>query len=76
MIFGTAGEYHGESAADEELVSRKLQDLWLVFAKDPEEGLKNAGWNSYGAGKALLIGSGNSTIKEINVSRLDYVCNI
>ncbi|TRX91498.1 hypothetical protein FHL15_007503 [Xylaria flabelliformis] len=43
MVFGTYG-LEGPSGAFEEQVSRKMQDLYLEFIKDPVEGLKRAGW--------------------------------
>jgi acetylcholinesterase len=74
LIFGTDGEYHGASVTHEEIVARKLQDLWLAFAKDPQRGLKNVGWGSYGDGNAVLIGHGNATVTQIDVSQLDIIC--
>ena len=58
------------------MVGRKLQDLWLAFAKDPERGLKNADWETYEAGKGLLIGGGNSAVKEVDISQVDGLCDM
>ncbi|KAJ6614572.1 Alpha/Beta hydrolase protein [Mycena sp. CBHHK59/15] len=74
LIFGTAGQYHGESTAYENEVSMKLQDLWLDFARDPQLGLQGAGWNSYGAGKAVLLGDADTPVKQIDVQQLDDIC--
>jgi acetylcholinesterase len=74
LIFGTAGEYHGASTPYENLVSRKLQDTWLEFAKDPQDGLRNAGWSPYGDGKAVLIGDTDTPVKLIDISQLDSTC--
>ncbi|TQS33461.1 hypothetical protein Golomagni_06193, partial [Golovinomyces magnicellulatus] len=41
LIFGTAGDYHGASTAYEKKVGHAMQDMWLEFAKDPVNGLKN-----------------------------------
>ncbi|KAI0448971.1 Alpha/Beta hydrolase protein [Xylaria acuta] len=43
MVFGTYG-LDGPSSAFEEQVSRRMQDLYLEFIKEPAEGLKHAGW--------------------------------
>ncbi|KAI0435601.1 Alpha/Beta hydrolase protein [Xylaria telfairii] len=43
MVFGTYG-LEGSLSAFEEQVSRRMQDLYLEFIKDPAEGLKRAGW--------------------------------
>ncbi|TVY59708.1 Cocaine esterase [Lachnellula suecica] len=74
LIMGTAGKYHGASTEFEDLVSEKLQDLWLDFARDPESGLRKAGWGSYKDGKALLIGEGNVAVQEMEISALDGAC--
>lgn len=74
LIFGTAGEFHGNSTEYENIVSRKLQDLWLGFAKDPHNGLQSVGWRSCAEGKAVLIGGIDMLIEEIDVSSLDSVC--
>jgi acetylcholinesterase len=75
LLFGTADKYHGASTAYENTVSRKLQDFWLNFAKNTEHGLGKGGWNSYGNGKAVLIGGTDKLVKKIDVSQLDEVCN-
>jgi len=74
LIFGTAGQYHGNSTAYEGVVSRKLQDLWLAFAEDPENGLRGLGWGSYGEGKAVLLGGEGKPMVEIDIEQLDGIC--
>lgn len=75
LIFGTQGQYHGSSSVCEDLVSNKIQDLWLVFVKDPKAGLKEAEWSSYGDGKAVLIGDAIILVQEVDVSDLETVCD-
>ncbi|KAI0466206.1 Alpha/Beta hydrolase protein [Xylaria cf. heliscus] len=43
MVFGTYG-LEAPPSKFEEQVSRRMQDLYLEFIKDPAEGLKRAGW--------------------------------
>lgn len=74
LIMGTAGTFHGASTTYEEIVGAKMQDLWLEFAKSPECGLNNAGWGSFGEGKAVVIGDGKFSVMEIDISELDGVC--
>jgi hypothetical protein len=74
LIFGTAGDYHGESTIYEDIVSITIQNLWLEFAKNPYNGLRKAGWGPYGAGKAVLLGDVHEPLKQIDVSELDSVC--
>jgi acetylcholinesterase len=56
LIFGTVGNYHGKSTTNQNRVSGKMQDLWLEFAKNPQNGLRNAGWSTYAEDKAMLLG--------------------
>jgi carboxylesterase type B len=74
LVFGTAGQYHGASTVYEEKVGDTMQDLWLEFARDPEGGLKAAGWESYGAGKAVLLGGVDIPMRQIDVEQLDGTC--
>ncbi|KAF4634691.1 hypothetical protein G7Y89_g3411 [Cudoniella acicularis] len=76
LIFGTAGDYHGASTTYEDSVSRSMQDMWLEFAKDPLNGLRNAGWCLYADGKAVLIGGTEAPFQEIDILQLDSVCNM
>jgi carboxylesterase type B len=74
LIFGTAGQFHGVSTQYEDVVSAKLQDLWLDFARDPQRGLQSAGWDTFGAGKAVLLGDADAPLKIISVQELDGRC--
>jgi carboxylesterase type B len=75
LIFGTAGQYHGNNTAYEDVVSRTLQDLWLDFATDPENGLRDSGWGSYGEGKAVVLGGEGNPMAEIAIGQLDGICS-
>lgn len=74
LIFGTAGNYHGGSTAYENVVSGKMQDLWLEFATVPHNGLRNGGWNPYAEGKAMLLGDTDTLVRQIDIFQLDNVC--
>ena len=58
------------------MVSRELQDLWLEFAKDPHNGLRNVGWSSYVEDKAMLFGHTDTLVRQIDISELNSVCTI
>lgn len=73
LIFGT-DYYHGADTPYEAEVSRKLQDLYLDFTKDPENGLKNSGWTSYGKGKIALLGGVKTPLELVDISDVDDVC--
>ncbi|KAJ6528103.1 Alpha/Beta hydrolase protein, partial [Mycena capillaripes] len=74
LLFGTAGQFHGASTEYEDVVSRKLQDLWLDFVSDPAGGLLRAGWGSFGAEKAALLGGEDAPLKVVDMQELDGVC--
>ncbi|KKY21055.1 putative para-nitrobenzyl esterase [Diplodia seriata] len=44
QLFGTAGDFRGESTAFEDEVGRAMQDAWVAFAADPEKGLDGVEW--------------------------------
>ncbi|KAJ7017247.1 Alpha/Beta hydrolase protein, partial [Mycena alexandri] len=75
LIFGTMGKVHGPSTSYEDVVSATLQDLWLDFARNPQSGLQGAGWDSFGAGKAVLLGGADTPFKVIDVDELDAICS-
>lgn len=54
LITGTYSNYH-EVVPSEQQLSEKMQDLWLVFAKDPQNGLANTGWKPYEAGESVIV---------------------
>ncbi|KAK4958772.1 hypothetical protein LTR10_003568 [Elasticomyces elasticus] len=74
LLFGTAGRYHGASTAYEEEVGRKMQDLWLAFSKDLENGLEQAGWGAYAEGKAVLLGGSDAPVVSIDLEEIDGAC--
>ncbi|KAJ7342471.1 para-nitrobenzyl esterase [Mycena albidolilacea] len=74
LLFGTAGKFHGPSTRYENVVGALLQDLWLDFARDPQGGLKRAGWGSFEAGKAVLLGDVDVPMKVMELKELDGVC--
>jgi hypothetical protein len=44
LTSGTEGRYHMASTEGESRASRVLQDFWVEFARDPQRGLRDAGW--------------------------------
>ncbi|KAJ7167006.1 Alpha/Beta hydrolase protein [Mycena filopes] len=74
LIFGTAGLFHGPSTPYEDQVSLVLQDLWLNFVRDPQHGLPSVGWESFDAGKAVLLGEVDTPMKVISIEDLDGTC--
>ena len=56
MIFGTYADVGGEGTHFQKETSEVMQDLWLEFAKDPENGLAKAGWPKYSSGYVEVLG--------------------
>ncbi|THV52974.1 hypothetical protein BGAL_0063g00320 [Botrytis galanthina] len=56
MIFGTYADVGGDGTRFQKDTSEAMQDLWLTFARDPENGLSNAGWPKYGEGSVEVLG--------------------
>lgn len=50
LIMGTHDIARENSTAFEYEVSDKMQDLWLAFIEDPENGLTKAGWEPTASG--------------------------
>ena len=57
LITGTYGNFRGEGTAFERSVSEKMQDLWLAFARDPQDGLQKVGWSAASGGVGNVGGS-------------------
>ena len=56
-------------------MSEKMQDLYLAFASDPVNGLKNEGWPVYKpAGQAIEFGKDGKVTQEISISSLGAPC--
>ncbi|KAL8693638.1 MAG: hypothetical protein Q9224_003715 [Gallowayella concinna] len=74
LITGTYGDYRGVESLEQQL-SKKMQDLWLVFAKDAQKGLSNSGWEPYSAGgSAIVFGREGRLTQQELVSKLDSGC--
>jgi acetylcholinesterase len=76
MIFGTEGDFRGPATQFEVATSEKMQDLWLVFANDPQEGLSKNGWATYAEGFLAAFGGANElgldeTIQLVPVNEID-----
>lgn len=62
MLFGTYADIGGARTFFQEQTSHAMQDLWLELAKNPENGLANAGWPKYTSGSMeILSGAVNET---------------
>ncbi|KAJ5112861.1 hypothetical protein N7456_001395 [Penicillium angulare] len=56
MIFGTYADVGGQGTQFQKDTSETMQDLWLAFARDPENGLSNLGWPKYSDGVVEVLG--------------------
>ncbi|KAI9927242.1 hypothetical protein ASPWEDRAFT_144037 [Aspergillus wentii DTO 134E9] len=67
LIFGTSGQFYGPDTAFEKSVSEKMQDLWVAFAKDPQNGLQEMGWPKSTSDRFLMLG-GQDVVNQTVVS--------
>ncbi|KAE8312648.1 Alpha/Beta hydrolase protein [Aspergillus transmontanensis] len=78
LIFGTSSIY-GPDSHFERAVSAKMQDLWVAFAKDPEDGLVHQGWPKAGStdGKVMILAdSVTNTVSTVMADRvIDDACH-
>lgn len=58
LIFGTYG-IEGQATPFEKSVSEYMQDMWLAFATDPQNGLEQRDWPRAKDGKVMEIANGN-----------------
>ncbi|KAA8564879.1 hypothetical protein EYC84_010649 [Monilinia fructicola] len=63
LLFRTAAKYHGPTTTYEDELSEKFLDLWLGFAKNPQDGLRDAGWFPYAEGKVVSIRGADTPIQ-------------
>jgi carboxylesterase type B len=77
MLFGTHGDFRGESTSLEKALSRKMQDLWVAFARYGERGLLNGGWPEYGnQGNILEFGKDGALTKVVESGTVDGGCSV
>ncbi|KAJ7649270.1 Alpha/Beta hydrolase protein [Mycena rosella] len=67
---GFTGAYH----ASELPLILERQGSFTAVDDDPEKGLQTAGWNTFGAGKAVFLGDLDTPMKEVDVQELDGAC--
>lgn len=77
LIFGTSDIVRGANTPFETQLSELMQDLYLAFISDPQNGLPSMGWPAYSPnGSAVLLGQDDQVlIQNISVSELAAPCN-
>ena len=56
LIMGSFGDYRGRGTPLESATSQVMQDMYLAFAGDPENGLEKLGWPKYTSGLVEVFG--------------------
>lgn len=78
LLFGTYGDWRGAPSAFQTATSEAMQDFWLAFARDSQNGLQAGGWTPVSEGYVERFGQGNDTtgtVKErVPTTLLDEVC--
>jgi acetylcholinesterase len=64
LNFGTYGDFRSNGTAFEKATSEAMQDMYLAFAKDPENGPATVGWSKYTDGYIEQFGAVDSNGKE------------
>lgn len=78
LVFGTHGIARSNSTDFEIAVSKEMQDYFLAFAEDPENGLPERGWKGYAGdstGKSALFGWKDKVVQPIADSELESGCD-
>ncbi|KAF3042039.1 hypothetical protein E8E11_001603 [Didymella keratinophila] len=78
LVFGTYGIARSNSKLFETEVSQQMQDYWLAFAKDPENGLPAKGWHGYSGnqnGTSALFGWHGDAVQRVADSELESACD-
>ena len=77
LVFGTYGEFRGGGTPFQRSVSEKMQDLWLAFAGDPQQGLQELDWPALSteaehvAGQAIVFARDEKVVQMEDVSAID-----
>ncbi|KAL8665706.1 MAG: hypothetical protein Q9202_002016 [Teloschistes flavicans] len=75
LITGTYGDYRGVAPLEQEQLSGVMQDLWLAFAKDAQNGLVDSEWKPYSAdGDVIVFGREGILTGQESVLQLDSGC--
>ena len=74
MIFGTHGDFRGESTGFERRTSEMMQDAVLAFMKDPCAGPESVGWPSANSGNMLIFGEEDKAMQEVGLENVQGVC--
>lgn len=69
MLFGTHGNYRGNSTEFEIAVSTAMQDAWVAFASNPED-LAGQQWPQFTADSDVVRSFGNGTAAQNEIGSL------
>ncbi|KAI1766594.1 carboxylesterase [Hypoxylon sp. FL1150] len=76
LVMGTHNDFRSPSTPFETSLSHLMQDMWLAFANDPQEGLKRYNWAPYSSnGSALVLGKENVLAQPGAISTIDAGCS-
>jgi hypothetical protein len=76
LLFGTHGDFRGESTVFEKELSAEMQDLWVAFAKNGAKGVEALGWPEYGVnGTVLQFGRNEKLTQLVPHGAVDTGCS-
>ncbi|KAB5539307.1 Alpha/Beta hydrolase protein [Coniochaeta sp. 2T2.1] len=73
-------ERPGPATGFERQVAERMQDYLLAFMRDPEDGLREMGWEQHrervseGTGNMVRFGSGTTVERSVRASEADFAC--
>lgn len=68
LVFGTYGDFRGNGTQFQKDTSETMQDFWLAFALDPENGLQQKGWPKYSSGLIQVFGGEENGTQRVTYS--------
>ena len=80
MIMGTFGDFRGRGTSFQSATSQVMQDMYLAFARDPENGLAAIGWPKYDSGLVEVFGGSaengtESTHRAVPRGNIESICD-
>lgn len=74
MIFGTHGDFRGESTESEKETSESMQDAVLAFMEDPHAGPEKVGWEPAHSGKMVVFREDGKVMRQVSLESVQGVC--
>lgn len=64
MLMGTYDDFRGAGTPFEAQTSQVMQDFYLAFVRDPQDGMSDRGWPKYSDGLVGIFGGADAAGNE------------